>query len=130
MLNVRKYLSELMGVQKISDEDVRRELDELKLDNLVEELTRDGQLNADPQTQALARKAVAGGISQDDLITLLRAPKPLPASTQIVTPPSGPAPEDSTESAIQAEMAASGKPYHEAASAVAAGGSLMPPTGG
>jgi hypothetical protein len=131
MLNIRKYLAELMGVQQISDEDIRKELDELKLDNKVEELTRNGHIAADPAIQLLARKAISGAAAPEELLQLLTSAKPAPAQTTVVTPPSGPASgEDPTEAAIQAEMARSGKPYHVAADAVTAGGSIVNAPGG
>ena len=133
MLNIRKYLAELMGVQQITDEDIRKELDELKLDNKVEALTKAGQLAADPAVQLLARKALSGNATPEELEQLLTAAKPVPAQTTVITPPSGPAAGvDETEAAIQAEMTRTGQPYHVAANAVAAGGSLSstPEAGG
>lgn len=128
-LNLRKYLAELLHVQQISDEDVRKELDELKIDNELEALTRDGHVPANPEAQSLARKAITGQASAEDIKALLKTPRPIPAQANIVVPPAGPlgASADSTEAAIQAHMAANSVPYHEAASAVAAGGAL---TGG
>lgn len=132
MLNIRKYLAELMGVQKISDEDIRKELDELKLDNKVEELTKAGHIAADPAIQLLARKAITGTATIDEIEQLLTTAKPVPAQAMTVTPAAGPtAGEDQAEAAIQAEMAKSGTPYHVAASVVSAGATLAAvPTGG
>lgn len=131
MLNIRKYLAELMGVEKISDDDIRKELDELKLDNAVEQLTKEGHLAADPEVQMLARKAIAGGATPEEIHKLLKAPRPAPAQTTVVTPPSGPGPAaDQVEAQIQQRMAETKEPYHVAATAVAAGGSIQTPTGG
>src|SRR5690349_18428114 len=121
MLNIRKYLAELMGVQQITDDDIRKELDELKLDNKVEQLTKAGHVAADPAIQLLARKAISGGATPDEIEQLLSSVKPTPAAATVVTPAAGPdAGADPAEAAIRAEMARSGKPYHEAASVVAA----------
>jgi hypothetical protein len=129
MLNIRKYLAELMGVQQITDDDIRKELDELKLDNLVEKLTKEGHIAADPEVQLLARKAVAGGATPDELLKLLSSPKPIPAQTTTITPPSGPAAgADQVEAAIQARMAETNEPYHVAAGAIATGGGLQATT--
>lgn len=130
MLNIRKYLAELMGVNSISDEDVRKELDELKIDNQVEELTRAGHVAADPETQALVRKGIAGSITPEELKQLLSQAKPAPAQTTTITPPSGVSAADTTEAAIQAEMTATGKPYHLAAEEVTKGGTIAPAAGG
>ena len=130
MLNIRKYLAELMGVQQISDEDIRKELDELKLDNKVEELTKAGHIAAAPEVQLLARKAISGQASAEELLQLLSTSKPTPAVATTVTPAAGPASGgDQTEQAIQDEMTKTGKPYHEAAKVVSTGGSLMTQTG-
>lgn len=122
---VRKFLAELMGVEKVSDEDLRAELDELKIDNRLEELTREGHVAANPEAQMLARKAITGQASPEELEQLLRTPRPTPAQTTTMTPAAGPVAEDPTEAAIQAEMAKSGTPYHVAASAVSAGGAIV-----
>lgn len=127
--SLRKYLAELLKVEKISDEEVRKELDELKVDNELEALTRDGHVAANPEAQALARKAITGQASAEEIKQLLATPRPAPAQATIITPPSGPTDEaDSTEAAIQAEMSKSGTPYHVAARTVSQGGSLV--TGG
>jgi hypothetical protein len=124
VLNIRKYLAELMGVQKLTDEDIRRELDELKLDNKVEELTRNGHIAADPAVQLLARKALNGTAGVEELEQLLRSTKPTPAQTTVMTPPAGPADADQVEAAIQARMAETREPYHVAAIEVTKGSSI------
>jgi hypothetical protein len=130
-LNIRKYLAELMGVEKISDEDLRKELDELKIDNKLEALTRDGHVPPNPEAQLLARKAITGQATPEELETLLRTPKPAPANTTEYKPPTGPVDADPTEAAIQAHMAEHKVPYHEAASAISKGGNILPaPPGG
>ena len=131
MLNIRKYLAELMGVQQITDDDIRKELDELKLDNKVEALTKAGHIAADPAVQLLARKAICGQATAEELEQLLTSAKPVPAQTTVVTPASGPEDaSDPAEAVIRAEMAKSQTPYHVAASVVAAGGTLNPSIGG
>jgi hypothetical protein len=124
VLNIRKYLAELMGVQKLTDEDIRRELDELKLDNKVEDLTRNGHIAADPAVQLLARKALNGTAGVEELEQLLRSTKPAPAAAIIIKPPVGPVEGDAVEAAIQARMADANEPYHVAAVAVTRGSSI------
>jgi hypothetical protein len=128
-LSIRKFLAELMGVEKITDEDVRHELDELKIDNKIEELTRAGHVAANPEAQMLARKAITGAASPEEIEQLLATPKPTPATTTILTPPSGPVADDPTEAAIQARMTETKEPYHVAATAVSKGATIAP-TGG
>lgn len=130
LLNVRKYLADLMGVQKITDDDIRKELDELKIDNKVDELTKEGHVAADPETQALVRKGIAGQLTAQELEQLLRTAKPAPAATQTITPAAGPAGnEDPTEAAIQARMAETKEPYHVAANEVSKGAAIINPIG-
>lgn len=125
MFNIRKALAELMGKESVTDDDLRKELDELKIDNKLEELTREGHINADATTQQLARAAIKGEATPAMLEQLLRAEKPVPAQTKTVIPPAGPAAGiDPTEAAIQTEMQRSGTPYHEAAAVVSTGGQL------
>lgn len=125
-MNIRGALRELMGKENVTDDDVRRELDELKIDQRIDALTRDGHLSADPVIQQLARAAVTGKASADHIEQLLRSPRPTPAVVTTVTPATAPdAMADPTEAAIQAEIVRSGEPYHVAASVVAAGGALV-----
>lgn len=124
-MNLRKLLAEVMGKEQVTEADVLRELEELKIDNKLEALSRDGHLAADPRVQELARAAIKGQASAEQIEELLKAPRPLPAQTTTIDPPTGPAAgADLTENAIQAEMAKTGKPYHEAASVVSTGGAL------
>jgi hypothetical protein len=125
-LNIRKILADVMGVEKITDADLRAELDELKLDNEVEALTREGHINADVETQSLARKMVAGKASTDEVVKLLKTAKPLPAQGREYVPPSAPAgaDKDPVEAQIQAHMAEHKVPYHEAAAHVSKGGGV------
>lgn len=126
--NVRKALAELMGKESISDAELRKELDELKIDLRIEALTKDGHLAADPEIQQLARNAITGAATPEQIEQLLRHPKPTPATARTIEPPTGPptGSGDVAEQAIQAEMAKSNIPYHEAASIVAKGGAIAP----
>lgn len=127
-LNLRKMLAELMGREQVTDDDLRAELDELKIDNKLEALTRDGHLAADPLTQSLARAAIKGEATPAQLEQLIRSAKPTPAAATTVVPPAGPsAGADAVESAIQEQMRKTGQPYHEAAAEVSAGGTLATP---
>lgn len=125
-LNIRKLLAEMMGQHQVTDAEIRSELEELKIDNRLESLTRDGHLPTDPTVQELARLAIKGQANSDQLEQLLRAPKPAPIAAHVITPPAGPAAGgDLVEAAIQAEMQRAGVPYHQAASTVALGGTLQ-----
>jgi hypothetical protein len=118
---LKQALKTLFGEHGATDEAIRAELDTLKTEGLVEELTREGRLPADPDTQEIARRFAAH--DPDGLAALLRAPRPAPAAVATVTPP-GPADADPTETAIRAHAEATGKPYHEAATEISRGGRL------
>jgi len=97
-----------------SIDDLQHALDELRTQTMLDELSAQGHLAADPETRAAAEKlAAADPIA---LATVLRAAKPAPAGTT-VRPPAGPA-ADTTELAIQERIRATGEPYHVAAAAV------------
>lgn len=119
-MNLREALRQFLGAHNTNAEQVRQELVNLKIDNLVEQLTRDGYLAADPTTQDLARRFAAS--DPDGFAALMRTPRPTPAQeTTLLTPA---APADPTEAEIARVAAESNVPYHEAAAQVSQGGHL------
>lgn len=120
LANVKAALSGLLG-QGHALEAIRAAAEELAVDRLIEDLQRSGHLAADPETVAYAR--VQAQADPDGFANFMRQARPLPAQPPAVTiNPTAQA--DDAEAAIQARMQQTGEPYHEAATAVSAGGVL------
>ena len=104
-MNIRQKLSELLG--GATHEQVRAELDLLRIDGVVRGLKDGGYANCDEKTDALLRKFAE--FDSEGLDALLKAERPIPLTdTKIVMPsePDDPIQQIADERSI---------PYHEAA---------------
>src|SRR5262245_52608078 len=113
MLNLRDAVRALFG-QGATTEQIQAELDTLHVEHLLDRLSHDGHLAADPEV-----REIAANFARHDpagLERLLAHPRPTPVTATVVTPPSGP--RDDTEQAIQNYMQTHNVRYAEAALAV------------
>lgn len=113
-LNLRNALRALLDNEETTEEQLRVELDNLKTQQLLDDLRAAGHLPADDATAEIARKFARS--DPDGLRALLSASRPTPAATTTFTPPT--APRDETEDAIQAHMKQNNCNYATAAAAV------------
>lgn len=113
-MNIREALRSFLGSGS-TEQQIKDELEQIKLDNLLDTLHEGGFLSADEDVRKIA--AEFAKLNPDGLEKLLKSDRPIPASVQ-VKPANGP---DATESAIQRVMSEQKLPYHEAARQVSTG---------
>lgn len=109
MLNIRDAVKALFG-QGATREDIQAELDTLQVENLLDRLSQNGYLAADPEVREIASNFAFHDPA--GLERLLAHPRPTPVTTTYTPPASV---RDETEEAIQHYMQAHGIRYAEAA---------------
>lgn len=113
MLNIRDAVRTLFG-QGATTEQIQAELDNFQVDSLLERLSREGHLAADPEVREIA--AIFARQDPKSLERLLIHPRPAPVVSTTYTPPA--AALDTTEQAIQDYMQTHNVRYAEAALAI------------
>lgn len=113
MPDIRNAIRTLFG-QGATHQQIQTELDNLQIEQLLDRLSREGHLAADPHIRQLAEQLARH--NPHALEQLLTHPRPAPAATTRYTPPT--THHDPTEEAIQQHMQQHNQPYAEAAAQI------------
>ncbi|CAK0748843.1 hypothetical protein CCP2SC5_1590004 [Azospirillaceae bacterium] len=103
-----------------SEESLLKQINEVKLELTVDDLVKNGHIDASPEIRDIATAALAGTATPEQIITLLQKPKTITPTETIV--PSNIV--DPVEAQIRNEMATKNLSYADAAVEVSAGGTL------